>query len=261
MRDEEVLLSVVIPAYNEEERLPLTLQRVCGYLSTRSISFEVIVVDDGSNDRTAAIAEQFFKSQKGGTVLRNCQNEGKGFSVKRGVLQALGKYILFSDADLSTPIEEVDKLLQPISDGYCDIAIASRAHRGSNVAVSQAWYRKLMGKIFNAFVRLLVMRGISDTQCGFKCFKRTVAMAVFQRQHLTGFGFDVEVLYIAQKAAYVILEVPVIWINSPKSRVRLIKDSARMFFDLWQIRVNGLKGRYNQGPKESKSEQHSRVPI
>jgi dolichyl-phosphate beta-glucosyltransferase len=254
-----LVLSVVIPAYNEEERLPMTLKRTYDYLSTRSVSFEVIVVDDGSTDRTVAMAERFFRSRKGGTVLKNLGNHGKGFSVKRGVLRARGRYILFSDADLSTPIEELDKLLQPIQDGSCDIAIASRGHRESDVRVPQPWYRKTMGQIFNIFVQLLAVRGIKDTQCGFKCFKKDAAMRIFPQQQLTGFGFDVEILYIARKAGYAIREVPVAWINSPKSRVHVITDSARMFSDLWRIRLNDLRGRYSNDVKEKKAPKRSQT--
>lgn len=247
----EFAVSVVIPAYNEEERLPMTLKRICDYLSKRSFSFEVIVVDDGSTDGTAAIAERFLQFRKAGAVLKNSGNHGKGFSVKQGVLHARSKYILFSDADLSTPIEELEKLLQPIQDGSCDIAIASRAHRESNVRVPQPWYRKTMGQIFNIFVQLLAVRGIKDTQCGFKCFTRDAAMRIFPQQQLNGFGFDVEILYIARKAGYAIQEVPVAWINSPKSRVHVINDSARMFSDLWRIRLNDLRGRYRNEESET----------
>lgn len=243
----EVAISVVIPAYNEEERLPVTLRRVYDYLSRRPASFEVIVVDDGSTDRTVVIAERFFRSRKAGTVLKNSRNLGKGFSVKLGVLHAKGKYILFSDADLSTPIDELDKLVQPLRDGYCDVAIASRARKESDIRVRQRWYRTIMGKIFNVFVQLLAVRGINDTQCGFKCFTRAAAMSIFPQQQLTRFGFDVEILYIARKAEYIILEIPVAWINSPQSRVHVITDSARMFFDLWRIRWNDFRGHYSCG--------------
>ena len=250
-------VSVVIPAYNEEERLPMTLKRIYDYLSKRSFSFEIIVVDDGSTDRTAAIAERFLQSRRGGAVLKNDANHGKGFSVKRGVLHARGKYILFSDADLSTPIDELEKLLQLISDGSCDIAIASRAHGESDIRVPQPWYRKTMGQIFNIFVQLLAVRGIKDTQCGFKCFKRDAAMRIFPQQQLTRFGFDVEILYIARKAGYVIQEVPVAWINSPQSRVHAVTDSGRMFLDLWRIRLNDLKGRYRNEEGEMEMEKRS----
>jgi dolichyl-phosphate beta-glucosyltransferase len=254
-------LSVIIPAYNEEERLPQTLRQVYDYLSTRLISFEIIVVDDGSTDRTAAIAEQFFEGRQEGTIIKNCRNRGKGFSVRRGVLQAEGQYILFSDADLSTPIAELEKLLQHIAEGDCDIVIASRAHRKSEIRVPQAWYRKIMGQIFNIFVQLVVVPGIKDTQCGFKCFKRGAALHLFSQQRLTGFGFDVEILYTARKASYGIQEVPVAWINSPHSRVHLVSDSARMLFDLARIRLNDLIGRYNNKGKQKKFANQSQTSL
>jgi dolichyl-phosphate beta-glucosyltransferase len=257
----ELVLSVVIPAYNEEERLPITLKRIYDYLSKQSFSFEVFVVDDGSTDRTAAIAKRFFQSRRVGTVLENSGNRGKGFSVKCGVLHARGKYILFSDADLSTPIEELERLLQPLGDRCCDIAIASRAHKESDVRVSQPWYRKRMGQIFNIFVQLVAVQGIKDTQCGFKCFTRDAAMRIFPQQRLNGFGFDVEILYIARKAGYAIQEVPVAWINSPKSRVHPVTDSARMFFDLWRIRLNELRGRYSNEVEEKKVPKQSQTLL
>jgi dolichyl-phosphate beta-glucosyltransferase len=258
---EEYSLSVVIPAYNEEERLPVTLNRVYDYLSTRSLSFEVIVVDDGSTDRTGTIAELFFQSRTGGKVLKNIENHGKGFSVKRGVLHAQGQYILFSDADLSTPIEEMEKLLQPIRNGSCDIAIASRGRRESDVRVSQAWYRTIMGKLFNILVQLLAVPRIKDTQCGFKCFTRSAARHIFSQQRLTRFPFDVEILYIARKARYAIEEIPVVWINSPNSRVHIVTDSARMLSDLWRIRLNDLIGHYSKEEKQTKVATRSKTYL
>jgi dolichyl-phosphate beta-glucosyltransferase len=238
-------VSVVIPAYNEAARLPVTLQRIYEYLSRRSLPFEIIVVDDGSSDETAAIAEEFVLRQGVGRVLRNSVNRGKGFSVKRGVLKARGQYILFSDADLSTPIEELEKLLRASTDQHCDIAIASRAQRESDIRVCQPWYRKLAAQVFNIFVQLLVLPGIKDTQCGFKCFRGAAARRIFSQQRLTGFGFDVEILYVARKAAYAVQEVPVVWANSEKSRVRIKRDAARMFFDILRIRFNDLRGFYS----------------
>jgi dolichyl-phosphate beta-glucosyltransferase len=247
------VISVVIPAYNEEDRLPVSLERIYRYLSRRSFEFEIIVVDDCSTDRTFEITKRFCRSKRVGRILRNSENRGKGFSVKRGILEAKGEYILFSDADLSTPIEELDRLMQPITHGNCDIAIASRAHQDSDIRVFQPWYRSTMGNIFNVFVQILAVKGFRDTQCGFKCFKRCAAMRTFRQQQLTGFGFDVEILYIAQKAGYVIQEFPVTWINSPDSRVHVIADSARMLFDLWRIRLNDWRGLYENQLKQTAS--------
>ena len=239
------LISVVIPAYNEENRLPLTVNRIHGYLSRRSFPFEIIIVDDCSTDRTIEIAEQFCRSKHVTRLVRNSANYGKGFSVKQGVLEARGHYILFSDADLSTPIEELERLLQTMMDGKCDIAIASRAHRDSDIRVFQPWYRSAMGQTFNKLVQMLAVKGFKDTQCGFKCFTRSAAMRIFPQQQLSRFSFDVEVLYIAQKAGYVIQEFPVTWINSPDSRVHVIADSARMLVDLLRIRLNDWRGLYD----------------
>lgn len=249
----EPLISIVIPAYNEEYRLPVTLERIERYLSNRSFQFEIVIVDDCSIDRTVEIAEQFCRSKQIGRVLRNSENRGKGFSVKRGMLEAKGDYILFSDADLSTPIEELEKLLHLLTEGSCDIAIASRAHRDSDVRLYQPWYRWAMGNIFNALVRMLAVKGFKDTQCGFKCFKREAAMRIFSQQQLTGFAFDVEILYLAQKAGYVIREIPVTWTNSPESRVHIVVDSARMLFDLVLMRLNDWRGLYNAPMKPAVS--------
>lgn len=242
----ECYLSVVIPAYNEAHRLPATLDRVYSYLCRKSWPFEIVVVDDGSSDATADIAERFFESHPGGIVLRNGENHGKGYSVRRGMLHAIGSYVLFSDADLSTPIEEVEKLLGLVSGGHCQVAIASRAVKDARISVRQPWYRVLMGKMFNRFVRAVVVSGISDTQCGFKCFTREAAAHLFREQRITGFGFDVEVLYIARESAYVIEEVPVVWVNSDQSKVRILQDSSRMMADLCRIRWNDLTQPYRR---------------
>jgi len=242
---QECYLSVVIPAYNEEKRLPGTLKRVYDYLSNQAMSFEVIVVDDGSTDGTVAMAERFFQTRQCGKVLKNDKNQGKGFSVKRGVLHAQGRYIVFSDADLSTPIEELKKLLLPLTGGSCDVAIASRGHQESAIRISQLWYRSMMGKTFNVLVQQFAVPGIKDTQCGFKCFTNRTAMHLFSQQRLTGFSFDVEILFIARRARYTIQEIPVAWINSPDSRVHIVTDSARMLLDLGRIRLNDLIGRYS----------------
>jgi dolichyl-phosphate beta-glucosyltransferase len=247
----EPFISVIIPAYNEEHRLPLSLERIHRYLSKLAFQFEIVIVDDCSRDRTVEIAERFCRAKHVGTVLRNSENRGKGFSVKRGVLEARGEYILFSDADLSTPIEELEKLLQLLTEEICDIAIASRALRDSDIRVFQPWYRWGMGNAFNTLVQMLAVKGFKDTQCGFKCFKRDAAMRIFPQQQLTGFAFDVEILYIAQKAGYVIKEVPVSWINSPDSRVHIVLDSARMLLDVIRIRLNDWRGVYDPAMKHA----------
>ena len=242
-----VRLSVVIPAYNEEERLGPTLGRILDYLSGCGYPFEIIVVDDGSTDGTAAVARRVSETHRSVRLVPNETNRGKGDSVRRGGEEARGEYILFSDADLSTPIEELRRLFPPLLEEGCDIAIGSRAARGSDVRVHQPWYRELMGKIFNKIVRLVAVRGLRDTQCGFKLFRGAVARELFAAQRVEGFSFDVETLYLARKAGRRIAEVPVTWYNSPRSRVSIVGDPARMFLDVLRIRLDDLRGRYRPG--------------
>ncbi len=238
------LLSIIIPAYNEEKRLLNSLITVSNYLKKSNLLYEIIVVDDGNTDNTAGIIQGFReKSDKNIYLIKNGKNRGKGFSVKNGFSHAKGRYLLFSDADLSTPIDEVQKLLIYLNNGF-DIAIGSRALKESDIRIHQPWYRESMGKFFNLMVRALVVRGFKDTQCGFKCFTRESALEICKRQRIKGFSFDVEMLYIARKLGYKVIEVPVQWLNYPDSNVHVIKDSTKMFIDLIRIRVNGLIGRY-----------------
>ncbi len=235
-------LSVIIPAYNEESRIPATLEAAAGCLEGRC-SYEIVVVDDGSTDGTAEVCRSFFKKNPCGRVLENPRNRGKGCSVRRGMMSAEGEYCLFSDADMSTPIEEVEKLLAAADEGF-DIAIGSRGLPGSDIRVHQPLLRESMGKCFNLLVRLLAVRGIRDTQCGFKLFKRECARDVFGRSRLDGFSFDVEALMVARLLGYSIKEVPVVWNNSPASRVSVVRDPLRMFGDLFLIRYYAMTGRY-----------------
>lgn len=227
-------LSVVIPAYNEERRLGETLRRVDAFLAPLPADYELIVVDDGSSDGTAAAARAFSPARGRLRLLRNRRNRGKGASVRRGLAAARGGRVLFSDADLSTPITELPRLDAALDRGAA-VAIGSRAVRGSRVLIPQPLYRMLMGKIFNRFVQLLVLPGLHDTQCGFKLFTREAARAIFRRQTLCGFGFDVEVLYLARRQGWAVAEVPVEWRNSLQSRVSPGRDSLRMFLDLFRI--------------------------
>jgi dolichyl-phosphate beta-glucosyltransferase len=237
-------LSVVIPAYNEELRLDKTLRGIHTYLQRQPYAAEIIVVDDGSQDRTVSIVRAYDGWSPPVSVLHNGRNRGKGFSVRRGFLHARGDYLLFSDADLSTPIEEVEKLFAALREP-CDIAIGSRALLGSRVEVHQPWYREHMGQLFNAFVRALAVPGIRDTQCGFKCFRREAALAICRRMAVERFGFDVEMLYLARRLGYRVREVPVVWRNSPQTRVRVGRDSVSMLGDLLRIRWNDLRARYD----------------
>jgi dolichyl-phosphate beta-glucosyltransferase len=179
------------------------------------------------------------------TVLHHAVNRGKGYAVRTGMLAATGRYVLFTDADLSTPIEEVSRLLAALYAG-ADVAIASRGLTESDVVIRQPWWRESMGRTFNWLVQLLTVRGISDTQCGFKCFRREVAQRVFALQRLERFAFDVEVLWIAQRFGYRIVELPITWRNDPSSTVNPIIDSTRMLLDLVRIRINDWAGRYNR---------------
>jgi len=237
---EKLSISVVIPAYNEERRIGKTLRKVIKYLNKKRHDYEIIVVDDGSRDDTAKVVG-FFRNKRL-MLLQNRKNCGKGFSIKRGMLAARKKYLLFSDADLSTPIEELEKFVK-LKDKY-DILIGSRALKRSEIRIKQPFYRVMMGKVFNLMVNLTVVRGIKDTQCGFKLFKKDAAKRIFRKQAFRGFGFDVEILFIAKKYGYSIKEIPIVWTNSPDTKVSAIKDSIRMFADLLRIRVNDLRGKY-----------------
>lgn len=235
-------LSIIIPAYNEERKIVSTLGRVLKYLSTKHYLWEIILVDDGSIDRTSEVARGMIKDE-GLTVIKNPVNQGKGYSVKKGVLASNGEVILFSDADLSTPIEELDKIITWLNEGY-DIVIGSRALPESAIEIRQPRYREIMGKIFNIIVRTIGLNEFRDTQCGFKCFKREGALKAFNLQKINGFAFDVEILYIAKKFGLKIKDVPIRWINSSESKVHLIKGFLSMFLELLKIRLYDWKGYY-----------------
>jgi len=236
-------LSIVIPAYNEEHRLAATLEKIIAYLKPRDYKFELIVVDDGSVDATSEVIKKYALNCATLRSLRNPKRSGKGFSVRRGVLEAQGKYVFFSDADLSTPIEEIDNLLPFLKNQY-SLVFASRALRSSKVIVREAWYRDTMGKIFGFLVRHTFLPGVSDSQCGFKGFRIDTAKNIFSRQKLDGFAFDVEVLFIAKRLNLPMKEVPVHWIDSAKSKVNPITDSCKMLLELSKIYLNKLYGKY-----------------
>jgi dolichyl-phosphate beta-glucosyltransferase len=228
-------LSLVIPAYNEERRIIGTLDAVTAYLARQPYASEIIVVDDGSTDATALAAGRGLASFPNGRVVSGRANRGKGYTVREGVLLARGEFVLFSDADLSTPIEEVERFLPLARDGN-DVVIGSRALPGADIQVRQIAVRELMGKVFNLFVRVLVLRGIPDTQCGFKLFRGSVAREIFPRVETEGFGFDVEVLARCRAHGCRIAQVPVIWRDARGSKVRMLGSSLDMFVDLWRIR-------------------------
>ncbi|MDP8265778.1 MAG: glycosyltransferase family 2 protein [Candidatus Aceula meridiana] len=240
---EKISLSVIIPAYNEQDLIQETITQIDTFLSQNFADYEIIIVDDGSQDETykrcAALLENFPRLK----LLKNEENRGKGFSIKKGVLEASSDLIMFSDADLSTPIEEILSFL-PCLEQEFSIAIGSRAISGANIIKHQPFLRELMGKIFNLFVKIFVFTGISDTQCGFKCFKANIAKELFRLQRIERFCFDVETLYLARKKGYKIKELPIRWINRENSRVHIILSPIQMFLNILTIRINDLKGLY-----------------
>ncbi len=231
-----VELSVVFPAYNEEKNIRESLRRVTAYLSLKKYAWEILVSNDGSTDHTSAVVEDFMRSHSGCTIrhLRSDPNHGKGYAVRQGVLASAGRVVLLTDADLSTPIKEVDKLMAAL-EGGADVAIGSRAVREKDCDVRQSFKRYFAGRVFNIFVKGL-LPDIHDSQCGFKCFKKEVARKLFAEQKLDGFSFDVEVLYLARRHGLKIAEVPVMWSEGAQSKVRLVQDSLRMLKDLFQIK-------------------------
>lgn len=239
------LLSIIIPALNEEHRLPGNLQRVLDFLKGQTYSSEVIVVDSGSQDRTSAVVETFMPEHPNLRLYRE-ELRGKGRAVRRGMMETKGEYRFICDADLSMPIENVNSFLPPRL-GDFDIAIASREVPGA-VRYNEPAYRHWIGRGFNLLVRLFAIPQFHDTQCGFKCFRGEVAEDLFSVQQLQGWGFDVELLFVAVKRGYRIIEVPIPWYFNPDSRVRLVQDSIGMFTELIQIRRNWQKGRY--APKD-----------
>jgi dolichyl-phosphate beta-glucosyltransferase len=235
----ELALSVVIPAYNEAARLPATLARVRAYLDARKTPYQLIVVDDGSTDGTADVARAAAGPVE---LLRDARNRGKGHAVRAGMLAARGARRLMTDADLSTPIEELARLEAALDEGF-DIAIGSRAVAGARIEVHQPAYREAMGRLFNRVVQRLLLPGLNDTQCGFKLFTASAAAVAFGASRLDGFSFDVEALYLARRRGLRIAELPVVWRNSAATRVGLA-GGASAFLDLVRIRVAAARGRY-----------------
>lgn len=246
-------LSIIIPAYNEESRLPRALASIRDYLASQGMTgerAEVIVVDDGSKDGTARVVKEWIRELPVLRLVSNVQNRGKGYSVRHGMQEARGRIALFTDADLSAPIEEAGKLLAPLEQGY-QVAIGSRALDRSLISVHQSVLRETAGKIFNGFVRLLTGLRFHDTQCGFKAFVREPARIIFEQQRIERFGFDPEILFLAHHHGLRAVEVSVRWAHDPATKVHVIRDSVMMFTDLLVIRWNWLRGRY---PRERKTQ-------
>lgn len=237
-------LSLIIPAYNEELRLPATLERIAAYLFASHREAEVIVVDDGSKDRTAEVAESFRERIPALRVVSNGVNRGKGFSVRHGMQEAHGRIALFTDADLSAPIEDAGKLLEALETQNYDVAIGSRALDRSLIIVHESPFREFAGIVFNKIVRLILWLPFVDTQCGFKAFRRERCSILFEQQRIEGFGFDPELLYLARRHGLRAVEIPVRWGHSYATKVNMLRDSFQMFLDVFQIRWNSFRGRY-----------------
>jgi dolichyl-phosphate beta-glucosyltransferase len=240
-------LSVVIPVYNESARVGKTLQESFAYLKSKKNPSEIIVVDDGSRDDTVKIVNQFKRLAGRGQSLKVLQqpiNRGKGAAVRTGALAALGKTVLFMDADNSTPLREFENFKPLLKEGF-EVLIGSRAVDRKKVKVHQPLHREAMGRVFNLMVQLIATPGLWDTQCGFKVFSRRAAQAIFPLQTIERFGFDVELLYIGRKLGFKVREVSVHWFDNPASKVHVFRDSTQMFLDLLIIRWNDLRGRYS----------------
>jgi dolichyl-phosphate beta-glucosyltransferase len=246
------VLSIVVPAYNEARRLPSSLQQILAFLNAQSFDAEVIVVDDGSDDRTAEAAEAIDAGRVTLTVIRN-DHRGKGFAVRTGMLAAQGRYVLFTDADLAVPMDEWRKMQPLFEQGY-DVVIGSREGLGAQ-RIGEPWYRHLMGRVFNTVVRTIALGGIQDTQCGFKAFTYEAAQRLFGAVQLYGAnaavvkgaavtGFDVEVLFLARKWGFKLYELPVTWQYGEASKVNPLRDTIRMFSDVLRVRWNDLRGLY-----------------
>jgi dolichyl-phosphate beta-glucosyltransferase len=249
MNSQPLDLSIIVPAYNEEHRLPKTLDSILAYLQKQPFRAEIIVVDDGSSDATAALVNTYSQKHPEMRLVSNGMNRGKGFSVRHGMLEARGEIALFTDADLSTPIEEADKLLVAVREHGYDGAIGSRAIDRSLIAVHQSAIREQAGIMFNRVVRWIMGIGFSDTQCGFKAFRRERCKIIFEQQRIERFGFDPEILYLAKRHALRVQEVPVRWSHDEGTKVNVAADGMRMLVELLVVRWNSAAGLYPRAQK------------
>lgn len=239
----EPFLSLIIPAYNEERRLPETLVHISQFLASQPYSAEVVIVENGSQDRTVAIAQEYARMDGRIRVFHNSRR-GKGLAVQRGMLEAKGAYRFMCDSDFSMPIEQINRFFPPALED-CPVAIASREAKGA-VRYGEPPYRHFVGRVYNLMIRLLALPGLQDTQCGFKCFRADAAEDLFRLQTMPGWSFDVEVLFIAQNKGYKIAEVPIPWYFNADSKIRVWHDSYQMALDLLRIRLNKLRGVYER---------------
>ncbi|MCU0485253.1 MAG: glycosyltransferase family 2 protein [Anaerolineales bacterium] len=234
-------LSIIIPAYNEETRLPATLEQIFTFLQSQPYTCEVLVVENGSRDRTLHVAQAFAQTQPALKVIHNPER-GKGLAVRRGMLEARGEYRFMCDADLSMPPSEINRFLPPLLKDAA-IAIASREVAGA-VRYNEPTYRHWVGRGYNLLIRWLALPNLHDTQCGFKCFRGDIAEKLFAKQTLTGWSFDVEILFISRRLGYEIVEIPIPWYYNAESKINVFRDSLRMGMDLLKIRINDWRGVY-----------------
>jgi len=252
-------LSIVIPAYNECARIEGALERVMRCIEDRGWDAEVIVIDDGSNDSTVDVVQHWMALYERLHLVKNDGNRGKGYSVRNGLLQAAGDIVMFTDADLSAPIEEAERLFAALDAG-ADVAIGSRWLDKQKQTVHQPLYRRFFGRCFNKVTRLVIGLPFQDTQCGFKAFKREAAQTIFRLQTIERWGFDPEILFIARKLKYRIVEVPVTWGHDERSRMSYLRDGMKMLEEMAQIRTNSLRGRYDEAIAAMKDTSHMVTP-
>jgi dolichyl-phosphate beta-glucosyltransferase len=238
-------LSIIIPAHNEEGRLPRTLGQIFAFLETQSYTAEIIIVENNSSDRTLELARE-FAPQHSNLIILHEEKSGKGNAVKRGMLAARGEYRFICDADLSMPVEELKKFIPPTLEGF-DLAIASREAPGA-VRYNEPSYRHWGGRAINFAIQILILPGLNDTQCGFKCFRAEVAEDLFRQQTLMGWSFDIELLYLARRKKLRIKEIPIQWYFDADSKVKAIKDALRMIGDIFRIHINAICGQYGLKP-------------
>jgi dolichyl-phosphate beta-glucosyltransferase len=237
--------SIVVPCYNESARVGSSLEKIVSYTQTRGWNAEILVVNDGSRDDTPEVVRSIAKRHSNIRLIENPGNRGKGYSVRNGVLNAVGEVILFTDADLSSPIEESEKLFGALQAG-ADVALGSRWLRSELQTYRQPVYRQLLGRMFNLALRLILGLNFKDTQCGFKAFTRDAAQVIFPRQHIDRWGFDPEILYLARKFKLRAVEVPVSWAHDHRSKINPVLDGAKMFWEMLRIRANDFAGRYER---------------